>query len=107
MNDLFFEIKNFVYETGVMCLEYLRRMPKPTAILGLAVIILLFLRRMSVRKIFSFLVAAILLFVVLVRLETILTARFGEEASQIGIAVTRTVFVIMAGVILLYHSIKE
>jgi len=75
-----------------------------TLLLSIAVIYVIFLRKWMLRKIISFSSVLFLFFILLVRVEAYLTATFGAESSQTSIGISRTVFLIIASVVLIYNT---
>ncbi len=108
MESLILEIKDQLYQTVVLCKDYLKNVNLATALLGLALFYVIFLRRWTFKKIISFFVTIFLLFILLVRIEAFLLTTFGAEGSNIGIGVGRTVFFILVAMVLIYHAaVKE
>jgi len=108
MTKIILEIKNQVYETLVLCQDYLKNLNWSTILLVLALLFVFFLRKWELRKIFSFLLVILLLFILLVRIEAFLVFTFGAEGSNMIVGIGRTIFLIIAAVVLIYHAaIKE
>jgi MFS superfamily sulfate permease-like transporter len=102
------EIKNQIYETIVLCQEYLKNLNWSTVLLVLALLFVFFLRKWELKKILSFFLVILLFFILLVRIEAFLVFTFGAEGSNITVGIGRTIFLIIAAVVFIYHAaIKE
>ncbi|OIO36084.1 MAG: hypothetical protein AUJ74_03695 [Candidatus Omnitrophica bacterium CG1_02_44_16] len=108
MENIILEAKNQIYETLTLCQEYLKNLNWSTVLLVFALLFVFFLRKWELKKTFSFLLVILLLFILLVRVEAFLMSAFGAEGSDITIGIGRTVFLIIAAIVLVYHAaIKE
>lgn len=92
----------------MLCAAYLKGLHWSTILLTLAFMYVFFLRKWSLKKIASFFVVMLILFITMVRFENFLKLAVGEEGSFFTIGVVRTVFVIVTAIVLLYHAaVKE
>jgi len=108
MENIILEAKNQIYETLTLCQEYLKNLNWSTVLLVFALLFVFFLRKWELKKTFSFLFVILLLLILLVRVEAFLMSAFGAEGSDITIGIGRTVFLIIAAIVLVYHAaIKE
>ncbi len=108
MTNIILEIKNQIYETLVLCQDYLKNLNWTTVLLVLALLFVFFLRRWELKKTFSFLLVILLLFILLVRMEAFLMFTFGADGSDVAVGIGRTIFLIIAAAVLIYHAaIKE
>lgn len=105
MEKILFEIKNQIFETGILISDYLKGVNPSTILLGFALFYAIFMRRWEIKKTISFLVCIFLLFVLLVRIESFLGTTFGAEGSFFSIGVGRTVFLILAAAIFIYNAL--
>jgi Na+-transporting NADH:ubiquinone oxidoreductase subunit NqrB len=104
MDKIFFEIKNQLYETAQLVVEFCKTInPYVAGAVVLALYLLVF-RRWMFRKILSFCLTIFLLFVLFVRIDNILLTNFGQDPSSFSVGVFRTVSIIIAGIILLYYA---
>jgi len=104
MKNIVLEIKNQVYETLTLCQEYVKNLNWSTILLVLALLYVFFLRKWELKKILSFILVILLFFILLVRIEAFLTFTFGAEGSNITIGIGRTIFLIIAAVVFIYHA---
>lgn len=108
MTNIILEIKDQIYETIVLCQDYLKNLNWTTVLMVLALLFVFFLRKWELKKTFSFILVILLLFILLVRIEAFLVFTFGAEGSNITVGIGRTIFLIIAAVVLIYHAaIKE
>lgn len=108
ISKIIFEIKNWIYETVVLCTNYLKGFNLMTVFLVFLLLYILVIRKWELKKIIQFFISLILSFVLLVRFENFSFATFGEEGSSFAIGIARIVFIIIAALVFLYYAtIKE
>ena len=107
MNDILFEIKNQIYETVILCQQFLKNVNLSTVLFSLGFLYIIFMRKWDFKKILSFFLVLLLLFVLLVRFEMFLTLTQDKETSSLPIAIGRTIFFIVVALVFIYHLIKE
>ncbi|QAT16891.1 hypothetical protein BU251_03660 [Candidatus Velamenicoccus archaeovorus] len=104
MDNIFFELKNQVYETAVLVVAFCKSVNLYIAGGVLLVFYLAVLRKWMPKKILSFCLTISLLFIFYLRIDNLLLTTFSQEASSFSIGVFRTVSIITAGVIFLYYA---
>ncbi len=108
MDDIIFEIKDQIYYTGSLAADFFKDVNLSTALLGLGLFYIIFLRRWQLKKIASFFLIIFLLFILMIRIEAFLVTTFGAEGSSISIGIGRTIFLIIAVVVFIYNAaVKE
>ena len=105
MDKIILEIKDQIYETIILCQEYLKNLNWSTVLLILALLFVFFLRKWELKKSFSFVLVILLLFILLVRIEAFLVFSLDIEGSNITVGIGRTIFLIIAAVVLIYHAV--
>ena len=88
----------------MLCISYVKSLNLVTSLVIVALLYIFLLRRWALKKTLSFAFTILVLFIVLVRVEAYLLATFGAEGSNIGIGVVRTVFFVLAAVVLIYNA---
>jgi hypothetical protein len=108
MNRIIFEIKDQLYETAVLVIEFFKGI-NPWAAGGvLLALTLVVFRKWMLGKILSFGMTMFLLLVLYVRINHFLITGLSQEASSLNVGVFHTIAVIIAGAIFLYYAaIKE
>lgn len=104
MGQILFEIKNQIYETISMSLAFLKHFNAPTLLLSIGLLYALFLRKWPLKKILSFMLIVLLLFILLVRTEALLPTVCGAENMQMTSGLARTIFMILIGIIIIYNT---
>jgi hypothetical protein len=104
MEKILFEIKDQIYQTITLSCDFLKHLDTATLLLSIGLLYALFLRKWPLRKILSFVLIVLLLFILLVRTETLLTAVGGADNMQMTVGLARTVFIILVGLILIYNT---
>ncbi len=108
MNEIIFEIKDQIYLTIKLACDFLKDINPSTILLTIAFLYVLFLRKWNAKKIFSFVLIIFLLFILLVRIEALLLANLEAEGANISIGIGRTIFLMAAAAVFIYHAaIKE
>ena len=105
VDKIILEIKDQIYETIILCQEYLKNLNWSTVLLILALLFVFFLRKWELKKSFSFVLVILLLFILLVRIEAFLVFSLDIEGSNITVGIGRTIFLIIAAVVLIYHAV--
>ena len=104
MKNITLEIKDQIYETLVLCQEYLKILNWTTVLMAFVFLFVFFIRKWELKKTFSFFLVILVLFVLLVRIEAFLMSSFGAEGSSITVGIGRTIFLIIAAVVFIYHA---
>ncbi|MDD5018855.1 MAG: hypothetical protein PHH75_01605 [Candidatus Omnitrophica bacterium] len=104
MNKIIFEIKNHVYETVILLIDFFKGINLfVTAGILLALYLVVF-RKWLFGKILSFCITILLLLVFYVRINHFLLTELAQDATSFTVGVFRTLSVIVAGAILLYYA---
>jgi hypothetical protein len=104
MDNIFFEIKNQLYETAVLVVAFCKTInPYVAGAVFLALYLLVF-RKWLFRKILSFCLTIFLLFILFVRINNILVTTLAQDPSSFTVGIFHTVSLIIAGIILLYYA---
>ncbi|MFH1690961.1 MAG: hypothetical protein ABIC68_00105 [Candidatus Omnitrophota bacterium] len=103
MEQLILEIKTQIYDTFILCKNYLGNLDLKVVGVSIVLFYFLLMRKWEAKKTFSFTFLALLLFVILVRLENSLLLKFGAEGSHMGIGVSRIVFFVIIAIIYIYQ----
>jgi hypothetical protein len=104
MADIGFEIKNQIYETSTLVIEFLKKINPIAAIVVLIALYVLFFRRWEFTKIFSLFATWFLLLIVYVRLNSFFANALAPDAAEISLAILRIVTGFIVAAIFLYHA---
>lgn len=105
MDSFFFAVKDQIYQTMTLTVEFYRKVPILPALVVLAVVFFVFFRRWETRKIISLFFTLFFLSLLFVRVENFfIHAPMSPEGSDMAVGITRIVTAIIAVIVFLYHA---
>lgn len=108
MDSLLYEINTQFYETIVLAKRYFKDIEFTTIFLSVAFLYILFIRKWTLKKTFSFAIISALLFILFVRLEALAFAFFNPQDGNFLVGLGRTLFFITLGFVFFYYAaVKE
>lgn len=108
MDNLIFAIKNQVYETAILLAEFCKKINPLYALVVFLVMYLIFFRKWTLRSVLSFCLTMFLLFLIYVRIDSVLATKVSDETAYLGIGIFRVISGIVFITVVMYYSfIKE
>ncbi len=108
MDDLFSVAQKEIQLTTELMKNFFKGVDIASVLFVLAVISVIFLKRLNFWRLISFLSTLFITFIVLLRLENFFLLTLSKEGAQTSIGISRVVFFIIAALMLIYNlAIKE
>lgn len=104
MEQFILQLKNYIYDNFLLCKNYLSSYDLKILGASIAAFYIVFMRKWEFKKTISFTLILFIFFIILVHVETSLQQTFGAEGSNIGIGVSRIIFVIIMAIVYIYHA---